>query len=81
MVEVSKGTKIVKINVREVYGIKKLYPANREAELFCKIAKAKSLTADGLKAIRELGYSIHTDREGFDPFKLKGVPRVKKSGK
>lgn len=56
---------LVKLNVREVYGITKLYPANKAAELFCNIARTKTMTAETLTLVKYLGYTVEFDRLGF----------------
>lgn len=50
--------RIVLVDVRNVYGNEKYYPANREAELFAKINGAKTLSRQTIGWIQELGYRI-----------------------
>lgn len=75
-----KKENVLSLNIREVYGMTKMYPANKVAQLFCSIAKAKSLTSANVKDAIALGFSVHVDRENFDPCTVKGIIRDKKEG-
>lgn len=75
------NSKVIKLSIDRVYGMIKMYPDNDTAKLLCKFAKVKSLTSTGVKCLMELGYSIETDKPGFDPLKVKGIVRKKKGTK
>lgn len=56
---------IVQVEVRNVYGVKAVYPVNREALIFAQIAGTKTLTPAALSDIKLLGVTIeqvHTDK-------------------
>lgn len=46
------------IEVRHVYGVATAYPACATAALLAKLAGTKTLTAEALATIRELGYTV-----------------------
>lgn len=48
----------ITVTIREVYGIKTVYPVCITAKLFASIAGTKTLTFPTLKKIEALGYSI-----------------------
>ena len=50
----------ISINARNVYGNILYYPADKNAEIFAKIAGSKTLTGDTLRNIQELGIEIKT---------------------
>lgn len=50
--------KTLEIEVRDVYGEAKCYPANDAARLFAEIAGTKTLTAATLDRAERLGYAI-----------------------
>jgi len=52
----------ITVEVRDVYGQVKFYPKCDSAKLFADIAGTKTLTADALKKIEALGYSVATIR-------------------
>ena len=43
------------VNVRNVYGKIVYYPADKNAEIFAKIAGTKTLTGETMRNIQELG--------------------------
>ena len=50
--------KLVKIEVRNVYGNTYYYPANENAKLFTNIAGTKTIDPNNFKYIRLLGFKI-----------------------
>lgn len=48
----------ITVSIREVYGIKTVYPVCITAKIFASIAGTKTLTLGTLKKIEALGYSI-----------------------
>ncbi len=48
----------IKIKVRSVYGVNKVYPICEKAQLFAKIAGTTTLTVPTLKSILDLDYHI-----------------------
>lgn len=65
--------KEVRLRVREVFGITKMYPDNGNAEIFCDFAKVKTLTSKGVQCILDLGFKVTSDRSNFDPLNVKGI--------
>lgn len=50
--------KIVTVEIRNVYGTDKVYPAGPTARLFCELTGTRTLTEAHLTTIRELGYRV-----------------------
>lgn len=48
----------ITVTVREVYGIKTIYPACDTAKLLARLANTKTLTRAALETIRALGYTV-----------------------
>lgn len=48
----------ITIEVRHVYGVPTIYPACPTASLLARLAGTKTITADALRIIRELGYAV-----------------------
>jgi hypothetical protein len=54
-----KETKMkIQIEMKEVYGETKVYPACEKSKLFARIAGTKTLTKDVLVDIEKLGYQL-----------------------
>lgn len=56
---------VVRLEEKDVYGIRKYYPLNDIAKKFCLIAKTKTMTTETIKVIRDMGYDVVTDRVPF----------------
>lgn len=48
----------ITVTVREVYGIKTVYPACDTAKLLARLAGTKTLTQSALSTIKALGYTV-----------------------
>lgn len=46
------------VTVKDVYGVRKIYPACDRAQAFARIAGTKTLTNEAVEAIKELGYTV-----------------------
>lgn len=46
------------ITAKQVYGNTLLYPACREAEIFCEIARKRTLDITDLTNIKKLGFEV-----------------------
>lgn len=55
----------VQVEVRDVYGTPKVYPANSCARLFAKLTRTKTFRAEDLDVIRELGFDVTMARESL----------------
>jgi len=53
-------SKSILIEIKHSYGRKVIYPACNNAETFAKLAGTRTLTADALALIEQLGYTIDT---------------------
>lgn len=50
--------KQIQVQIREVYGVKKVYPANPQAHLLAEIAGTKTLTHAALCLAERMGFEI-----------------------
>lgn len=48
----------ITVTVRDVYGIKTIYPACETAKLLARLAGTKTLTQSALATIKALGYTV-----------------------
>jgi len=55
----------VLIEVRDVYGETKAYPANEQAKLFAEMLGTKTLTHRNLCLIERLGFTVETKERGW----------------
>lgn len=53
-------SKSILIEVKQSYGRNVIYPACAEAEIFARLSGCKTLTAQTLELIEQLGYTIDT---------------------
>lgn len=49
----------ITVEIRDVYGIRTVYPACQTAKLFARLAGTKTLTSHAIDTIKQLGYSIN----------------------
>lgn len=49
----------IMIEIRDVYGEEKYYPACDKAMMFAKLCGTKTLTKHAIATIKQLGYSIN----------------------
>lgn len=49
---------VVQIEVKVVYGMETIYPANDKARIFAALAGKKTLNSGDLIRVRELGFSV-----------------------
>jgi hypothetical protein len=48
----------IKVEIRSVFGVEKIYPACETAEGFCKLIGQKTLTEQNIQHIKALGYEV-----------------------
>lgn len=48
----------ITIEIRDIYGIRTIYPHCETAKLFARLAGTKTITRHALKTIRALGYTV-----------------------
>lgn len=49
---------ILKVVYKNKWGIERIYPFNKTADLFCKLIGKETLTTRDIKCIEQLGYKI-----------------------
>lgn len=47
------------VEVRSVYGNERIYPANLNAEMLCRLVGKKTLSREDLRIARELGHEVN----------------------
>lgn len=57
---------VCQVEVRNVYGVKAVYPYNQTAKVFASIAGTKTLTKAALDDIKLLGYVVMQVHTGED---------------
>ena len=53
------------IELRDVYGETKAYPANDQAKLFAEMLGTKTLTHRNMRLIEQLGFTIEIKQRGW----------------
>ncbi len=48
----------IEIEVRDIYGIRTIYPHCQTAKLFAKLAGTRTITRHALETIKQLGYTV-----------------------
>ena len=61
---------IIKVEIKDVYGSRVVYPACEAAKAFARIAGTKTLTPATLREIESLGYAIEVNPQGLESFGL-----------
>ena len=58
---------VIVVEIRDVYGVAKVYPVCGEAKIFAEIAGTKTLLSEDIKRIQMLGYEVQVKarREGL----------------
>ena len=54
----TKDARTVRLTIRETYGTQRLYPANDQAEILCRLLKRKVLPVESLRDVKALGFDI-----------------------
>ena len=54
-----KSERVLDVSVFEVYGQKTIYPENETARRFARLLRQKTLTAEDLSLIGELGFYVN----------------------
>ncbi len=57
------NTAFIKVTIKTVYGVEKIYPADRKAELFAELVGQKTLTREDIGHIKALGYAVQVVQE------------------
>lgn len=53
-----KEEKEVRVMVRSVFGVERIYPVCENANIFTRLTGQKTLSHESIKAIRELGFTV-----------------------
>jgi hypothetical protein len=53
------------VKIKNVYGIDRVYPVCKKAQLFANISNNKTLLPDVIELIKELGYKLTTESEAI----------------
>lgn len=64
--------RVIKIQVRQVYGVTQAYPANEQAQLLALIAGTKTLKPETLANAERMGFQI--EQVPTEQFFTQGVP-------
>jgi hypothetical protein len=56
----------IEIELRDIYGETKAYPANEQAKIFAQLVGTKTLTHNTLCLIERLGFEIKTKQRGWN---------------
>lgn len=52
----------ITVRIKEVYGVRNVYPVCDKAKLLAQLAGTKTLTAAAIEAIKSLGYKINVEQ-------------------
>ena len=61
--KLNKQSKSITVEIKNVYGVNKIYPISDTAKLFANIAGTKTLTDYTIAKIKELGYTINVAQQ------------------
>jgi hypothetical protein len=50
--------RIVLVEIKQTYGVERIYPRNATAEHFTSLTGQKTLSRDTLRIVRELGFEV-----------------------
>jgi len=62
--------RIIKVRIRNVYGLKTIYPLCDDAKTFAAMLGQKTLTITNISYIQSLNYEVHDIPEPATTFKL-----------
>jgi len=48
----------IKVKIKNVYGVDRIYPVCPRAELFCKLIEKKTFSKENIRIIKELGCEV-----------------------
>ena len=54
------------IEIKDVYGVQKYYPACAVSQIFAGLAGTKTLTPENLQRIRHLGYKVRVKEQTLE---------------
>lgn len=50
--------KVIKVKVKSLFGVDKIYPVDEASKLFCRLARTTTLTDEAIETIKALGYTV-----------------------
>lgn len=48
----------IKVTIKQIYGVDKVYPVDDKAKLFAKLCSTTTLTVSTIEVIKQLGYRV-----------------------
>lgn len=52
----------ITVRIKDVYGVRQVYPVSEEAQVLASIAGTKTLQPNVIAAIKKLGYTIQVEQ-------------------
>jgi len=60
----NKGKKMaIKVNIKQVYGVERIYPVNDQAIILAQLTRKKTLDRADINLIKKLGYDVEVVAE------------------
>jgi hypothetical protein len=60
----NKGkTMAIQVNIKQVYGVERIYPVNDQAIILTQLTKKKTLDREDINLIKKLGYDVEVVAE------------------
>jgi len=60
----NKGKKMaIQVNIKQVYGVERIYPVNDQAIILTQLTKKKTLDREDINLIKKLGYDVEVVAE------------------
>jgi len=60
----NKGKKMaIQVNIKQVYGVERIYPVNDQAIILTQLTKKKTLDREDINLIKKLGYEVEVVAE------------------
>ena len=53
----------IQINIKQVYGVERIYPVNDQAIILTQLTKKKTLDREDINLIKKLGYDVEVVAE------------------
>ena len=50
--------KEIKVKMKNIFGVERIYPACELSDIFCYIARSKTLIPENIEYIKQLGFKI-----------------------
>jgi len=53
----------IQVNIKQVYGVERIYPVNDQAIILTQLTKKKTLDREDINLIKKLGYEVEVVAE------------------